>query len=100
MGNVAPPRITTIAGVRGAEATYAPRISSGRRDHAVTAGPPAQGFGEVETADPRGAVEIGEGARDLEDAVIGAGGKPEFLGRLGEELGPTGIGAGSSMLSR
>ena len=53
------------------------------------------GFGDVDAAGLGCAVEIGEGAGDLHDAVIGAGGEFHLVGSVAQELKAAGIDIGN-----
>src|SRR6266851_2246257 len=59
---------------------------SGRDLQAIVKRPISERFGEVWPADGLGPVEVGDGARDLEHAMIAAGGKMHGVLRLAQKL--------------
>ncbi len=58
---------------------------------AAVEGPVLDGFGEVGDGEVLGAFEIGDGAGDFEDAIVGAGGEALLLHGALEQ--PLGVGA-------
>src|SRR5437764_3519658 len=59
---------------------------SGRNLQAVVQRPVGECFRKMRAADRLGAVEVGDGARDLEHAVISAGRKVHRLGGVPQQL--------------
>jgi hypothetical protein len=54
----------------------------------------------VDTGDVRRAIEVGDGARDLEEAMIGARGKRELFGGFRDEGADAGGGFGRAFEER